>query len=44
MSFGTICSFLFAFQTSFVDCLVAQTHPEIQTKDEKDVSSAVTYS
>ena len=44
MSYGNICSFLFAFQTSFVDCLVAQTHPEIQTKDEKDVSSAITHS
>ena len=26
------------FQTTFVDCLVSQTHPEIDVKDDKDVS------
>lgn len=25
-------------QTSFVDCLIEQTHPEIYSKDDKDVS------
>lgn len=25
-------------QTSFVDCLIEQTHPEIYSSDDKDVS------
>lgn len=28
----------FILQTSFVDCLMLQTHPEMQVNDEKDVS------
>ena len=28
----------FLFQTSFVDCLMEQTHPEISTREGKDVS------
>lgn len=33
----TLCGHLHHGKTSFVDCLVAQTHPEIQSKDEKDL-------
>ena len=32
------CSFTI-LQTTFVDCLVSQTHPEIEVKDDKDVST-----
>ena len=29
---------VFCLQTSFVDCLIEQTHPELQAKNGKDVS------
>ena len=31
-------------QTSFVDCLIEQTHPELQAKEGKDVSRTTTAS
>lgn len=33
----TLCGHLHHGKTSFVDCLVSQTHPEIDVKDDKDI-------
>ncbi|XP_060078669.1 116 kDa U5 small nuclear ribonucleoprotein component-like [Ylistrum balloti] len=33
----TLCGHLHHGKTSFVDCLVSQTHPEIDGKDDKDI-------
>lgn len=33
----TLCGHLHHGKTSFVDCLVAQTHPDLEVKDDKDV-------
>ncbi|KAK3090695.1 hypothetical protein FSP39_013824 [Pinctada imbricata] len=33
----TLCGHLHHGKTTFVDCLIEQTHPEIQSKDDKDI-------